>query len=345
MTALRHERSAAVVREGRVGTFLASRADEPTVWAGAPIEEAPFGIYVHRSYRDQLDGLSNLGLTLWLAGSGATLASAVFGGFLAAALARRLRAAAAAVARIAAGEPANAMPLRGSDEVADLGRAVDDMARSLRAQLQREQRYAADVAHELRTPVAGLVSAVELVGDEPHGALVRERVLHLRRLVESLLEVARLDAGQEVADVRNIDLGLFVRETVSARGVTVVEEERDLHVRTDPRRLERVVTNLIDNALLHGAPPVEVRVSGAGLEVRDHGPGLPAHLTSRAMERFVTAATDDRRSTGLGLAIAAGQAAVIGAHLHVANHPDGGALATVELPPAEQSHPARVRAA
>lgn len=333
----------AAVREGRVATFLDSSSRAPTIWAGAPVGDASLGVYVRQSYRDQPDVAYDLARTLALAGFMVTAASAALGSFLAARHARRLREAGASASRVAAGYSSAATPLRGHDEVADLSQLVDNTVRSLRAQLEREQRYAADIAHELRTPVTGLAAAVELVGEDADSLMVRERVMHLSALVESLLEVARLDGDQEVADGRRIDLGALVREIAYGRGAVVEEADGDLQVWTDPRRLVRVIANLLDNARLHGAPPVVVSVSSHRVQVRDHGPGFPPDLISRATERFVSGAGDDRRRTGLGLAIASGQAGVIDAGLRVANHPEGGALVTVELPRDDRPSDERAR--
>ncbi|WP_240361884.1 HAMP domain-containing sensor histidine kinase [Streptomyces sp. MBT27] len=103
-------------------------------------------------------------------------------------------------------------------------------------------------------------------------------------------------------------------------------------VRTDARRLERIVANLIANARRHGAEPVEVTVDGTSVRVRDHGPGFPERLLQDGPRRFVTGAKERGQGTGLGLTIALGQAQVVGARVTLSNAEGGGALAVVSLP-------------
>ncbi|MFF2611679.1 sensor histidine kinase [Kitasatospora sp. NPDC058046] len=214
----------------------------------------------------------------------------------------------------------------GKDEVADLAAAVDLMSRTLHRRLADEQRFTADVAHELRTPLTGLVTAEPLPPGRPT-QLVQNRVQALRGLVEDLLEVSRLDAHAESPDLSAVPLERAARRTVTLIGLDVtVEITADRQVRTDLRRLDRILGNLILNAHRHGAGPVHLHVDGPRITVRDHGPGYPEDLLRHAPRRFRTNAPE--RGRGHGLTIATGHARVIGATLTFANHPDGGALAT-----------------
>jgi signal transduction histidine kinase len=203
--------------------------------------------------------------------------------------------------------------------------------------LEAERRVTADIAHELRTPVTGLVTAAELLPPGRPSELIRDRVTALRTLVEDVLEVARLDGAAEQADLQEISLGDFVRRRVQTlapdAAVMVVE---DAVVQTDPRRLERILGNLLANAARHGNPLIEVLVDGPLLRVRDHGPGFPPELLREGPSRFRTG-TPSRSAPGhgLGLTIAAGQARVLGARLTFRNAPaadGGGAVAQVLLP-------------
>jgi signal transduction histidine kinase len=220
---------------------------------------------------------------------------------------------------------------RGSDEVAALGAAMDRMADSLQERIEHEQRFVANVAHDLRTPVTGLVAAASLLEPDQVGAVVRERVSRLHTLVEDLLEISRLENGAVTADLRWVDVDAFVRSLVERRPGVVADASEPARVFTDPRRLERIIDNLLDNSTRHGAPPVVVAVRGRTIVVSDSGPGFAPDMLARATERFATGDTARGHGIGLGLSIAAAQARVLGGSLRVANRPQGGAEVTVEL--------------
>ncbi len=221
---------------------------------------------------------------------------------------------------------------RTRDEISEISAAVDSMASALQERLLAEQRFTADVAHELRTPLMGLITSAELLPEGEVTELVRDRVGVLRALVEDLLEISRLDAGAERADHVPVPLGRVVEESVRRTGLPArVEVTAQSVADTDPRRLDRIIANLVANAHRHGRPPVEVSVCGTTIVVRDHGPGFPGTLLAEGPRRFRTGARERGRGHGLGLTIALGQAQVIGAALDFANAPDGGAVATVRL--------------
>lgn len=101
---------------------------------------------------------------------------------------------------------------------------------------------------------------------------------------------------------------------------------------TDPRRLDRILANLVINAHRHGKPPVEVTVDATTVVVRDHGAGFPDSLLAEGPQRFRTSAAERGRGHSLGLTVATGQARVIGASLAFSNAADGGGVATLRLP-------------
>ncbi|MFI7005452.1 ATP-binding protein [Streptomyces sp. NPDC050145] len=251
--------------------------------------------------------------------------------------ARRLRRVARTARSITAGDlnARTAMGGSGGDEITEIATTVDSMADSLQRRLADEQRFTADVAHELRTPLMGLLTSAGLLPECEATDLVRDRVQVLRDLVEDLLEISRLDAGAEQPMTRPVALTELVEESAARTGLTarVTTQGAPAVARTDPRRLDRIVANLVVNAHRHGAGPVEITVSGAAITVRDHGPGFPAELLADGPRRFRTGAVERGRGHGLGLTIARGQAQVIGAELDFANHPeDGGAVAVLRLP-------------
>ncbi|WP_405463982.1 HAMP domain-containing histidine kinase [Streptomyces anulatus] len=250
---------------------------------------------------------------------------------------RRLRHGARTARRIADGDlDARIGPGgRARDEITEMSAAVDDMAGALQRKLESERRFTADVAHELRTPLMGLVTAAGLLTDDDEATgLVRDRLRALNALVEDLLEISRLDAGAERARLDPVPLGELVADVVRRTGTdTRVDAGAAEVVETDPRRVERIVVNLVTNAHRHGAAPVEVTVTGARIAVRDHGPGFPPDLLERGPQRFRTGASERGRGHGLGLTVAQGQAEVLGARLTFANAPGGGALAILDLAP------------
>lgn len=243
------------------------------------------------------------------------------------------------------------LPVEGKDEFGAWAQAFNEMAAALEAKIAalsaaqaRERRFTADVAHELRTPLTALVGEASLLADHvermppaarrPAELLIAD-VGRLRRLVEDLMEISRFDAGAEQVQAEEVDVHALVAATVSGRGwANRVEIEGDgLTVTSDPRRLERIVANLVDNALEHGGSSVIVHIAGDGVEVADDGPGIaPEHLP-HLFERFYKA--DESRSgggTGLGLAIAQENARLLGGALEVESEPGAGSRFTLRLP-------------
>lgn len=141
-----------------------------------------------------------------------------------------------------------------------------------------------------------------------------------------------LKTGSSTAELFPVPLPDVVRETVEHTGLEAEMTARQAAtVTTDPRRLDRILTNLLTNAHRHGHAPVRITLDGSTITVRDHGPGFPPELLTHGPRRFHTGAPERGRGHGLGLTIALGQAAVLGARLDLANAPDGGATATLHL--------------
>ncbi|MEW2528133.1 HAMP domain-containing sensor histidine kinase [Streptomyces sp. NPDC047071] len=332
---------------GRRGTYLDMESGDPAVWAARPVGDRVLSVRL--PLREQADEMAEFDQQLLVSGAVVVALAALGGAALASRLSRDLRAAAAIARRISQGDldarighPLPPGFRHGRNEVADLATAVDTMAATLQRRLEAEQRFTADVAHELRTPLTGLHTAAELLPPSRPTELVRDRVCALRALTEDLLEVARLDADVERPDLDVHPLGTLVEGMAQRglfagqstdRGVRFASTGEQL-VRTDARRLERILANLVGNARRHGGDPVDLSVDGAVVTVRDHGPGFPEHLLREGPQRFETGARERGQGTGLGLTIALGQAAVVGATVELANAPDGGAVAVVRLPQA-----------
>jgi signal transduction histidine kinase len=338
----------ATVAKGRRGTFVADHpSGVPDIWAAVPVKDGHV-LSMHTHFTDRSTNiLKDLDQALVIGSIAVVLGGSALGVLIGGQLSRRLRKAATAANQVAKGETdvrvRDAIGGVVRDETDDLARAVDAMADALQQRLEAERRVTADIAHELRTPVTGLLTAAELLPPGRPTELVLDRAKAMRTLVEDVLEVARLDGASERAELQDIMLGEFVTRRVAAKDPDV--EVRVVHesmVTTDPRRLERVLFNLLANAARHGKPPIQVTVEGRVIRVRDHGPGFPEDLLAEGPSRFRTGSRDRAgHGHGLGLTIAAGQARVLGARLTFRNvRPAGlpehipaeGAVAVLWLP-------------
>ncbi|MFE5124689.1 two-component system sensor histidine kinase CseC [Streptomyces sp. NPDC056669] len=310
---------------GQRATYLEdSGAGTPEVWASVPLRNGKV-LSVHTKFQDRFAVLNDLDRVLLIGSVAVVMGGIALGVLIGDQLSRRLRKAATAARKLAEGDSEvrvrEAIGGRVRDETDDLARAVDGMAEALQQRLEAERRVTADIAHELRTPVTGLLTAAELLPPGRPTELVRDRAQAMRTLVEDVLEVARLDGFTERAELQEIAVAEFIARRVRAvHPDAVINVARDAHVSTDPRRLERIMGNLLANAARHGKPPFEVTVEGRVLRVRDHGPGFPEELLKDGPSRFRTG-SKDRAGTGhgLGLTIAAGQARVLGARLTFRN--------------------------
>lgn len=175
-------------------------------------------------------------------------------------------------------------------EIAPLVRAVNEALRRLDEGYERQRRFIASAAHELRTPIAVLSAKVDSAEHAETRKLGAD-VKRLATLAEQLLDVHRLDNGMNDEE---IDLAELVRRVVGDLAPLLIASDRTIEVIIDHRlpchgdaaALERVVTNLIQNAIEHGGHHVKVRVIGAALEVEDDGPGIPPEERARVFEPF-----------------------------------------------------------
>jgi signal transduction histidine kinase len=244
-------------------------------------------------------------------------------------LTRRLREATAVARRIGAGDYDVAAPRGGRDELGVLSHALATSAAELREAERRRRDFLADVAHELRTPVtsirgyAQVLAAGAVPAAEAHEFVqtIQRNAIRIGTLVDELLELEALEAGRappladdivvlapivrgviETTRVRAAEIGATVRTSVAD----------DLRARGDADAVERVLLNLVDNALRHGGDGVTVELGAAladgrvRLDVADSGPGVPSEHRARIFERVhrgAAGADRERRGSGLGLAI------------------------------------------
>lgn len=286
-----------------------------------------------------------------VAGGVALFAAALLAVILVAQLSRPLRRLILATARIAKGDLAHRVPVRTRDEIGRLGRAFNDMAAALESSEKARQKLVADVAHELRTPLAVIRVSLEGMLDgafpltQDGVAQVYDQTLHLADLVEDLRTLTVAEAGHLPLVREPTDIAGLVRAVVDGVQPTAVEDgvkvevqaEPGLVANIDPRRIRQVLGNLLDNALRFSPSggTVTVRATkGEGellVTVQDQGSGVAPQDLPHVFERLYRG--DESRSgegTGLGLAIARELVVAHGGRIWVENR--GGAVFTFTLP-------------
>ncbi|WP_019203506.1 cell wall metabolism sensor histidine kinase WalK [Tsukamurella sp. 1534] len=237
----------------------------------------------------------------------------------------------------------------GRDEVARLARTMNVTLGRLEESADRQRRFVADAAHELRGPIGVVRADLEVAAAYPdrvdQAEAVREALLDVDRLqsvATDLLTLARLEAGEQALAVE-VPLAAVIGDLDAPGGVGfAVRESGGARVRGSRAQLARLVQNLVDNAGRHAASAVELTIGAAGDEVTiavdDDGPGIPTDQRERVFGRFHR--LDDARSrdaggTGLGLAIVAETARAHGGSARAVDSPLGGARILVTLPAAD----------
>jgi len=240
----------------------------------------------------------------------------------------------------------------------DLGRIASSfnrMADTLQARIARESRFAADVSHELRSPMTTLVNAAtvldrrrhELSGDgqEALGLLLGD-IERFQRIIADLTEMSKHDAGTiqpslELAPAGQAVVDVLARISRDEVAVEVTDAATDAQVFIDPRRLERVLDTLLENATAYAGGVVAVTVDAdqrlVVIHVDDRGPGVPRDERERIFERFARGVHGERRTTadgsGLGLSLAHENMRMLGGSIDVDDGPGGrGARFSLTLP-------------
>jgi signal transduction histidine kinase len=277
---------------------------------------------------------------------------------LARTITRPLRELVRGTGRFAGGDLKARVPVGGPHEVRELGTAFNDMADEIERARGSERAFLADLSHELRTPltsIQGFSQAIvegEVQGDGVGWAArtIQREARRLIRMVEGLLQVARIEsgAGQQVREP--VALANVVRGAVAAIEVQAREAEVAINgsvgdvpnVMGDPDRLSQLFINVLDNAVKHSPKGTSVEVGSATqdghvvIRVRDRGAGIPAGAEARVFERFYRGGDVEREGAGLGLAIAQAIAQAHGGHIEARNV-EGGAEFRVVLPAAVRS--------
>ncbi|WP_237557019.1 MtrAB system histidine kinase MtrB, partial [Streptomyces sp. SID4956] len=276
-----------------------------------------------------------------------------------------VRMAAGVAERLSAGRLQERMKVTGEDDIARLGEAFNKMAQNLQLKISQledlsrmQRRFVSDVSHELRTPLTTVRMAADVIHEaredfDPVTArsaeLLADQLDRFESLLADLLEISRFDAGAAALEAEPIDLREVVRRVVSGaeplaerKGTTikVVGDQQPVVAEADARRVERVLRNLVVNAVEHGeGRDVVVKLAAAGgavaVAVRDYGVGLKPGEATRVFSRFWRADPARARTTGgtgLGLSIALEDARLHGGWLQAWGEPGGGSQFRLTLP-------------
>ncbi|MFJ8711599.1 MtrAB system histidine kinase MtrB [Streptomyces violaceus] len=276
-----------------------------------------------------------------------------------------VRMAAGIAERLSAGRLQERMKVTGEDDIARLGEAFNKMAQNLQLKISQledlsrmQRRFVSDVSHELRTPLTTVRMAADVIHEaredfDPITArsaeLLADQLDRFESLLADLLEISRFDAGAAALEAEPIDLREVVRRVVSGaeplaerKGtqIRVFGDQQPVVAEADARRVERVLRNLVVNAVEHGeGRDVVVKLAAAGgavaVAVRDYGVGLKPGEATRVFSRFWRADPARARTTGgtgLGLSIALEDARLHGGWLQAWGEPGGGSQFRLTLP-------------
>lgn len=347
-----------------------SQEQVPTLLIGAPVPiDGQGGEQVDLYYAFPLDQeqetLSLVRSTVVISGIALTLFVVGIGVLVTRLVVDPVRRAARGAQRLAEGRLEERLAVSGEDDLARLASSFNAMADSLQKQIvqleglsQLQQRFTSDVSHELRTPLTTVQMAAEVLHEsradfDPHVArsaeLLYAEVNRFELLLSDLLEISRYDAGAAVLEAEPTDLGPLLHRVADGMSALAQRHGCRLEVATparpviadvDARRVQRVLRNLVGNAIEHGAGrPVEMTLAAnrtaAAVTVRDHGIGLTSEAAQHVFDRFWRADPARVRTvggSGLGLSISLEDARLHGGWLQVWGQPDQGAQFRLTVP-------------
>lgn len=262
-----------------------------------------------------------------------------------------------AARRIARGQFAQRVNVKTQDELGELGATFNVMAQELAGLDQMRKAFVANVSHDLRSPLTSLHGFIRAFLDDAipserqrhYLTLMQEQTERMMKLVNDLLDLARIEAGQLEMRPVNFNLSELVRQVVAhlepdwmkkqAIVELIAEETPDIHVIADPDRIDQVLVNLLQNAIQFSAPAslIEVLLQQADqavLSIRDHGPGIRPEELEAIWERFYKAdrARTTKAGTGLGLSIVKHILDLHQSPIHVQSEVGKGTIFTFTLP-------------
>lgn len=319
-------------------------AGDPYTVVAVPVTS---GLYV------EVFPMRDLDRTLTLGGWGLvvlTLVAAAAGGVLGATTAGRVlgpvRRLGAGARQLAGGDLGTRISLTGDADLDPIAESFNEMAEAVQQRIARERRFAANVSHELRSPMTSILGTTELL--EGHADRLPERdaglvtvlssqVRRLSQMLLDLLAISRIDAD-DAPQWEQGDVAALCREVAAERGIDpgVITGDEPI-MRTDARRFERILGNILDNAERHGGGVSRVHIQRDPQQVRivvdDRGPGIAPEERERLFEPFARGTrSSSTEGAGLGLAIVRDQAQILGATITIDDAPRGGARITITLP-------------
>lgn len=345
-----------------------SNQNESSLFVGNRIDIPGAGryeMYVVFSLAEQASTIQLIGNSLLLTGFALVFLITLITWLVVRQVVRPVREAASIATLFTQGDFALRLPVKSKDELATLAHSFNDMAASIEQQISRlenlsrvQQRFVSDVSHELRTPLTTLRMASEVIYNQRttfeapvarSAELLVAQLDRFERLLEDLLEVSRFDAEVAVLEAVEFDLIVLIKRCVSdlgvdsdekTSGVSTKSDNSVVTIKADMRRVERIMRNLLSNALDHcDGTPIEIRIATTENEVavgvRDYGSGLDEASLIRVFDRFWRADPSRARvrgGTGLGLSIALEDARLHNGELDAWGRPGKGAFFVLTLP-------------
>lgn len=344
-----------VVMGGNAAEQRVTLDNAPVLVVGIPIPSLGILYFEEHPLAELASTLRVLATVLTIVAIATTVGGALAGWWASRRLVRPLNEVVLAATDIAGGTLDRRVPA--DPDLQPLVESFNLMVGALQDRIERDARFAADVTHELRSPLTTIEASVELLDSQratlPDDAALAVRTLgfeveRFARMVQGLLELAGADAGAAAEHFTDVPLAALARATAAGRRppvpVSVSEGARGVIVRGDKLRLHQVLVNLLDNADTYGGGALGISVGGDGssavLVVDDGGPGVPAEERERVFERFYRGEASGRRAattgTGLGLSLVAEHVRLHGGTVSLAERPGGGARVTIVLPVAAQ---------
>jgi two-component system, OmpR family, sensor histidine kinase MtrB len=344
-----------LVLSGTPGTQHFVLGSTPQLAVGLPIPSVSAAYFEVFSLDELSRTLRILALALTGAALLTTVAGAVIGRWASGRALRPLAQVSRAAETVAGGSLDTRLLAADDPELSALASSFNRMTDALQERIDHEVRFTADVSHELRSPLTTLATSLgvleshrdELPTRSRHALDLLSAELHrFQRMVDDLLEISRVDTGSAELSLDEVEVGELARQTAAAAGAVHVPVDVDpavagVRLWVDKRRIERVVTNLVDNAEQYAGGVTRLAVEpGAGERVRfvvaDRGPGVALGERDRIFERFYRGQASGQRGvtsgTGLGLSLVAEHVRLHGGRVWAESDADGENRFVVELP-------------